>query len=101
MKLNKSLSLFLSIVLVVCAVLPTFTLNVAASYNAEDLEKIESIKTAWKKAEYIKDSAFIPKALQYENEIVDTNIRPTYNATAEDIKNFGEYSFVATYDYTD
>ena len=62
MKLNKSLSLFLSIVLVVCAVLPTFTLNVAASYNAEDLEKIESIKTAWKKAEYIKDSAFIPKA---------------------------------------
>ena len=101
MKLNKSLSLFLSIVLVVCAVLPTFTLNVAASSNAEDLEKIESIKTAWKKAEYIKDSAFIPKALKYESEIVDTNIRPTYNATAEDIKNFGEYSFAATYDYTD
>lgn len=101
MKLNKSLSLVLSLVLMVCAVLPTFTLNADATSNAEDLAKIQSIKTAWEKAEYIKENAFIPTALQNGNEIVDSNIRPAYNATPDDVKNFGNYSFVATYDYTD
>ena len=104
MKLKKSLSLFLSIVLIVCAVLPTVTLNAVEANSRvtsnEDLQKIESIRNAWSKVKYIKENAFVPKATLFNNEITDNNLKTTYSTTEQDIKDFGEYSFMATKEYT-
>lgn len=103
MKLKKSLALFLSIVLIVCAVLPTVTLNAVEANSRvtsiEDLQKIASIRTAWSNAKYKKENAFVPKATQFGNEITDNNLQTTYNTTDRDIIDFGEYSFVATKEY--
>lgn len=105
MKFNKPLSLFLSIVLIVCIVLPTVALNAIESSPAspgisqEDSENIQNIKDAWSNAQYIKENAFVPKATQSGDVITDNNLKTTYNTTEQDIKDFGEYSFTATKGY--
>ena len=103
MEFKKSLSLFLSIVLIVCAVLPTVPLNAVEAnspvISEEDTQNIKDIKNAWSNAKYKKENAFVPKATQFGNEITDNNLKTTYNTTEQDIKDFGDYSFVATKEY--
>ena len=100
MKSNKPQSLLLSIILIVCTVLPTVALSAvetipdSTAQVSNDSDKINSILNAWSQVRYKADNAFIPGKV-WQDSNVNKNLILQTN-TGDDIEYFGEKSFVAT-----
>ena len=87
MKRGRILSLFLSAVLLVSAIIPCLQLSV----NADKANAISEIKTAWNQLEYKILEGF--KASKNDDKDTDWNIPLTETTTVDDKANFGSYKF--------